>query len=90
MPNTKTCRACASTAAERGDGGDEPPVWARRYIVIGIAIVALLSLSALAYRLLSADAPEVEVARAAAQNSDVGGTSCSPPPATSWPTTRST
>ena len=56
-----------------GDSGDpQPSPWARRYIVIGIAIVALLSLSALAYRLLSADAPEVEVARAAAQNSDTG------------------
>jgi HlyD family secretion protein len=56
------------------DGGDpQPPTWARGYIVIGIAIVALLSASALAYRLLSADAPAVEVVRAAAQNSDSGG-----------------
>jgi len=58
----------------RGADNGEPPAWARRYIVIGIAIVALLSLSALAYRLLSHDAPEVEVVRAAAQNSDIGGT----------------
>jgi len=57
------------------DGGDpQPSAWARRYIFTGIAIVALLSVSALAYRLLSADALEVEVVRAAAQNSDVGGT----------------
>jgi len=59
------------TARSGGEG--EPPAWARRYIVIGISVVALLSLSALAYRLLSADALEVEVTRATAENSDVGG-----------------
>src|ERR1022692_4539505 len=59
---------------ERGAGSGEPPAWARRYIVIGIAIVAVLSLSALAYRMFSRDAPEVEVARASAESSDVGGT----------------
>jgi HlyD family secretion protein len=52
----------------------EPAGWARRYIIIGIALVAVLSLGTLAYRLLSPDAPEVEVVRAAAENSgDVGG-----------------
>jgi HlyD family secretion protein len=55
----------------RGEG--EPPTWARRYILIGIAIVALLSLTALAYRLFSGDAPEVEVVRAAAESSDAAG-----------------
>ena len=59
---------------ERGAGSAEPPAWARRYIVIGIVIVVLLSVSALAYRLLSRDTPEVEVARASAESSDVGGT----------------
>ena len=59
---------------ERAAGNGEPPAWARRYIVVGIAIVALLSLSALAYRFLSRDVPEVEVTRASAQSSDVGGT----------------
>src|SRR2546430_15256486 len=53
--------------------GGEPAPWAKRYIIIGISIVVLLSLSALMYRLLAADAPEVEVARAAAENSDLGG-----------------
>jgi len=57
----------------RGSGAGEPPVWARRYIVIGIAIVAVLSVSALLYRLLSPSAAEVEVVRAAAESSDVGG-----------------
>ena len=57
-----------------GNTAGEPPAWARRYIVIGIALVALLSLSALAYRLLSATVPEVEVVRATAESSDVGGT----------------
>ena len=59
---------------ERGAGNGEPPAWARRYIVIGIAVVAVLSLSALVYRWLSRDVPEVEVTRAAAESSDVGGT----------------
>src|SRR5712692_2547360 len=57
----------------RGNGEGEPPAWARRYIIIGITVVALLSLAALAYRLLSADVPEVEVARASAESSDLGG-----------------
>lgn len=59
---------------ERGASSGEPPTWARRYIVIGIVIVAVLSVSVLAYRLLSRDVPEVEVVRAAAENSEVGGT----------------
>jgi HlyD family secretion protein len=52
----------------------EPANWARRYILIGIAVVAVLSLAALAFRLLSPDLPEVEVVRAAAESSgDIGG-----------------
>lgn len=46
----------------------EPSPWAKRTIVIGIAVVAVLSLAALAYRLLSSDAPEVEVVRAQAES----------------------
>lgn len=60
------------SARTSSDG--EPPAWARRYIVIGIAVVVLCGLCALAYRLLSRDVPEVEVVRAAAESSDVGGT----------------
>src|SRR5580692_2892839 len=58
---------------ERGTINGEPPAWARRYIVIGIVLVAVLSLSTLTYRMLSRDVPEVEVARASAESSDVGG-----------------
>jgi len=58
----------------RGTSDGEPPVWARRYIVIGIVVVAVLSLAAFAYRLLARDVPEVEVTRASAENSDVGAT----------------
>src|SRR5580704_14302869 len=57
----------------RSEGSGESPAWARRYIIIGITAVVLLGLVALAYRLLSPDVPEVEVARAAAESSDVGG-----------------
>src|SRR5947208_16237233 len=56
-------------SAKSGEG--EPAPWAKRYIIIGISIVVLLSLSALMYRLLAADAPEVEVARSATENSDL-------------------
>jgi HlyD family secretion protein len=54
-------------------GEGEPPVWARRYIVIGITLVVVLGITSLAYHLLASGAPEVEVARAAAESSDVGG-----------------
>src|SRR5580700_5085407 len=60
--------------ASHGAGSGEPPVWARRYILIGIVIVVVLSLSALGYRVLSRDVPEVEVTRASAESNDVGGT----------------
>jgi HlyD family secretion protein len=59
---------------ERGASNGEPPAWARRYIVVGIVIVVVLSLATLAYRLLARDVPEVEVTRASAESSDVGGT----------------
>ncbi len=51
----------------RGEG--EPPTWAKRFIIIGVAVVVLLGGGALAYRFLSADAPEVEVVRATAESS---------------------
>lgn len=51
----------------------EAPLWARRYILVGIAVIVLLGIAALAYRLLSSDTPEVETVRAAAPSSDVGG-----------------
>jgi HlyD family secretion protein len=62
--------------SQRGDSGGEPPAWAKRYILGGLAVVVLLGLVALAYRIFSADVPEVEVVRASAETSsnDVGGT----------------
>jgi len=59
---------------QRGPGEGEPAAWARRYIVAGIAIIVLLGITALVYRLVSSDAPEVEVTRAVAESSDVNGT----------------
>ena len=53
--------------SQRGDNGGEPPLWAQRYILIGIAVVVLLGVVALTYRALSSSIPEVEVVRAAAQ-----------------------
>ncbi len=60
---------------ERSDrSGGEPPTWARRYILIGVAMVLLLGLVALAYRLFTANVPEVEVARVTAESSGTPGT----------------
>src|SRR5256885_2906697 len=60
---------------QRGDSGGEPPTWARRYILSGVAVVVLLGLIAIAYRALSSGVPEVEVVRAAAETTgnDAGG-----------------
>lgn len=58
---------------DRSAPSGEPAPWARRYIIIGIAIVAALSVGALAYRLFAASVPEVQVARAEAENSAAGG-----------------
>src|SRR6266849_46254 len=57
-----------------GQSEGEAPAWARRYIIIGIAVVVLLGLAALSYRLFASDAPEVEVVRAQVESSEVGGT----------------
>lgn len=57
----------------RAGSDGEPPVWAKRWIIVGIAALLLMSLAALAYRALAPAVPEVEVARAAAESSDVGG-----------------
>src|SRR6202790_971841 len=65
--------------SQRGNSGGEPPAWARRYILGGIAVVVLLGLITLAYRAFSSDLPEVEVVRATAETSgnDAGGTALS-------------
>jgi HlyD family secretion protein len=62
--------------SQRGDSGGEPPAWARRYVLGGVAVVVLLGVITLAYRAFSSDVPEVEVVRAAAETSsnDAGGT----------------
>ncbi len=60
--------------SQRGDSGAEPPTWARRYILGGVAVVVVLGLSTLAFRAFSSDVPQVEVARTAAESSDEGGT----------------
>jgi HlyD family secretion protein len=62
--------------SQRGDNGGDAPAWARRYIVVGIAIVTVLGVGTLSYRLFSSDVPEVEVVRASAEtsSSDAGAT----------------
>src|SRR5262245_13670385 len=56
----------------RSGGDGEPPVWAKRYIVIAIVIIVLLGLAAITYRALSGDAPEVETTRAIAESNAAG------------------
>jgi HlyD family secretion protein len=53
--------------SHRDDSGGEPPTWARRYIVAGIAVVVLLGLIALGYRLFASSPAEVEVVRASSE-----------------------
>src|SRR5260370_296380 len=55
------------------EGGGEPPAWSRRFSLGGIAVVAMLGLAALAYRVLASETAEVEVARATAEGGDVAG-----------------
>jgi HlyD family secretion protein len=60
--------------SHRSDSDGEPPTWAKRYIIIGIAVVVLLGLSVTAYRLLASPTPEVQVVRAATEGgADSGG-----------------
>ncbi len=62
-----------SLRIDRSVQGGEASSWAKRVILGGIALVVLLGIVALAYRALSPDVPEVEVARAMAESGDVGG-----------------
>lgn len=59
--------------SHRGSAEGEPPAWAKRFILGGIAIVVLLGIVAMAYRLFAPNVPEVNVVRAAAEGGDVGG-----------------
>jgi HlyD family secretion protein len=58
--------------SERGDEGEPSPL-AKRIIIGGIALVVLLGLGALAYRLFASDTPEVETARATVESSGNSG-----------------
>src|SRR6202007_226133 len=75
MPIDAKHEELRSLRIERSQPGTpgEPPAWARRYILIGVAVVVILGLAAISYRMLAADAPEVEVARALAESADAPG-----------------
>ena len=53
---------------ERGDHPSEPK-WSKRYILVGITVLVLLSVITFAYRALQASVPVVETTRAVAQSS---------------------
>lgn len=60
--------------SHRTSSEGEPPKWARRYILGGIAVVVLLGLAALVYRLVSPSEAEVQVVRAVTEGGgDAGG-----------------
>lgn len=60
--------------SHRDDSSGEVPPWARRYILGGIAIVIVLGLFAITYRLFAGSPAEVEVVRAATEGgADTGG-----------------
>ena len=40
------------------DGGGEPPAWSRRFIVAGIAIVVLLGIIVLVFRMFDSETPK--------------------------------
>src|SRR6202049_4912264 len=69
-PDLQSLRIDRWAGAPEGEGSP----WARRYIILGISVVVVLSLAALGYRLFGPDAPEVEVTRAPVESSEVGGT----------------
>ena len=54
-------------------GGGEPPAWSRRIIIGGIALVVLLGIVTLTYRVLASNTPEVEVVRATAEAGNAAG-----------------
>jgi HlyD family secretion protein len=57
--------------SERSDGnGGGPSPLAKRIIFAGIALIVLLGLGAVGYRLFASDAPEVEIGRATVENSN--------------------
>ena len=58
---------------DRSAPAGDAPNWAKRIIVAGIAIVVVLGIIALAYRAFASDELEVQVTRATAESSDVGG-----------------
>ena len=58
---------------ERGDHPEEPK-WSKRYIIVGIAILVVLSLGTLVYRALQGSIPEVETTRATVESGAVSGT----------------
>lgn len=55
------------------DADGDPPLWSRRIILGGIALVVLLGIAAMAFRLFASDTPEVEVARATSEGADIAG-----------------
>jgi len=71
MPIDTKHRELEGLRIDRSSSGNEgePSPWAKRTIVVGIAIVVLLGLSTLAYRLFGSNAPEVTTARATVESS---------------------
>jgi HlyD family secretion protein len=68
MPLDTKHRDLEGLRIDRSAPSGEPAPWARRYIITGIAVVAILSVAALAYRLFAPSIPEVEVTRAQAED----------------------
>jgi HlyD family secretion protein len=58
---------------ERGDHPSEPK-WSKRYIMVGIVILVVLSLGTFIYRMLQGSVPEVETTRATIESGSTGGT----------------
>jgi HlyD family secretion protein len=58
---------------ERSQKEPDEPIWSKRFIVAGIAVVLLLGIIALAIRLFSGSVPEVQTVRATSVSSSSSG-----------------
>ena len=58
---------------DRSDKEPEQPKWSKRFILVGIGLIVVLGLVALAVRLFSSSIPEVQTVRATTVNSSTAG-----------------
>ncbi|MBZ5537671.1 MAG: efflux RND transporter periplasmic adaptor subunit [Acidobacteriia bacterium] len=68
MPADTKYDELKSLKIERPDRGDRPPKWSKRFILIGISLLAVVAVITMVYRVLSPAAMEVAAVRAIPEN----------------------